>query len=96
MTGETERLRVRSSQIFDRLELQVKQIIREAEIREGLRTEITSSALANLMVSYVEGQISQFVRSGFKQTPLFHWQQHWQLLGRNLWVISQQHPASAI
>lgn len=96
LTGETERLRVRSSQIFDRLELQLKQIIREAEIREGLRTEITSSALANLMTSYIEGQISQFVRSGFKQTPLSHWQQHWQLLCQNLWAISQQHPASAI
>ena len=98
LTGETDRLRTRSSQIFDRLEIQIKQIIREAEIREGLRPSITSSLTANLISAYMEGKISQFVRSGFKQTPTVGWQQHWQLLNQNLWLTSQPYsdPASVV
>lgn len=96
LTGETERLRARSSQIFDRLETQLKQIIREAEMREGLRPAITSTALANLITAYIEGRVSQFVRSGFKQRPTADWQQQWQLLEQGLWLTSQQHAASTL
>jgi len=96
LTGETDRLRTRSCQIFDRLEMQIKQIIREAELREGLRPAITSSAMANLISAYIEGRISQFVRSGFKQTPTEGCQQQWQLLNKNLWLTSEQQPVSAV
>jgi len=96
LTGETERLRARSSQLFDRLETQLKQIIREAEMREGLRPAITSTALANLITAYIEGRVSQFVRSGFKQRPTADWQQQWQLLEQGLWLTSQQHAASIL
>ncbi len=96
LTGETERLRTRSSQIFDRMETQLKQIIREAEMREGLRPRITSSALANLITAYIEGRISQFVRSGFKQRPTADLQQQWQLLGQGLWLSAQQPAASVV
>lgn len=96
LTGETERLRTRSSQIFDRMETQLKQIIREAEMREGLRPRITSSALANLITAYIEGRISQFVRSEFKKRPTTDLQQQWQLLGQGLWLSAQQPAASAV
>ena len=39
LVGETERLRDRASQVFNRLDTQLKQIFREAEIKEGLRSE---------------------------------------------------------
>ncbi|HEY9136152.1 MAG TPA: nucleoid occlusion factor SlmA [Pseudomonadales bacterium] len=96
LTGETERLRARSSQLFDRLETQLKQIIREAEMREGLRPAITSTALANLITAYIEGRVSQFVRSGFKQRPTADWQQQWQLLEQGLWLNSHEHAASIL
>ena len=35
---------------------------------------------ANLLLSVVEGRVSQFVRSGFKQVPGQDWAAQWQLL----------------
>ncbi len=96
LTGETDRLRTRSSQIYDRLEIQIKKIIREAELREGLRPIITSSAMANLISVYIEGKVSQYVRSGFKQAPTEGWQQQWLLLNQNLWLTSQAQPVPAL
>ena len=38
LTGETSRLHTRIQQLFDRLETQLKQVLREAEIQEGQET----------------------------------------------------------
>lgn len=35
LSGETDRLRLRVAQLFERLETQLKQLLREAELREG-------------------------------------------------------------
>ena len=80
LAGETERLHRRVAQLFDRFETQLKQVIREAEMREGLRPVIPLSAAANLLMAAAEGRISQYVRSGFKQPPTADWAQQWQLL----------------
>lgn len=84
LTGEPGRLRSRVSQIFDRLESQLRQIVREAEIREGLRTNISSAATANLLIAFIEGKISQYVRTDFKQSPTENWEDHWQYLQQGL------------
>ncbi len=84
LTGETERLRARSAQIFDRLESQLKQILREAQIRENLRSPILPAALANLLLSYCEGQMLQFVRSEFRRSPLENWEIHWEFFQKYL------------
>lgn len=80
LAGESERLHHRVAQLFDRLETQLKQIVREAEMREGLRPAISAGAAANLMLASAEGRISQFVRSGFKRAPTLDWQEQWELL----------------
>lgn len=80
LAGESERLHHRVAQLFDRLETQLKQIVREAEMREGLRPVMSAGALANLMLASAEGRISQFVRSGFKRAPTVDWQEQWELL----------------
>jgi TetR/AcrR family transcriptional regulator len=80
LTGETERLRNRVGQLFDRLETQLKQILREAELREGKRTQIPVASAANLMMATAEGRLIQFVRSEFKRVPTAGWQQQWQVL----------------
>lgn len=80
LTGETERLRTRVIQFYDRLETQLKQILREAEIKEGLRTSITVTAAANLLLSAAEGRISQFVRNEFKRPPTQNWADQWSCL----------------
>ncbi|MGQ7261092.1 nucleoid occlusion factor SlmA [Vreelandella sp. V005] len=84
LTGETARLRQRVNQLFERLELQLKQILREAELREGLRPTIPASAAANLLAAQAEGRISQYVRSDFKRLPTEHWEDQWSLLSAQL------------
>ncbi len=80
LTGETARLRVRVAQLFERLETQIKQILREAELREGLRPNLPITAAANLLVATASGRISQFVRSEFRHPPTEHWQDQWPVL----------------
>ncbi|MDQ7732291.1 nucleoid occlusion factor SlmA [Halomonas sp. SpR1] len=84
LTGETARLRQRVNQLFERLEMQLKQILREAELREGLRPTIPASAAANLLAAQAEGRISQYVRSDFKRLPTEHWEDQWSLLSAQL------------
>jgi len=85
LSGETERLRVRVNQLFERLETQLKQIMREAEVREGLRTEIPAGSAANLMLAAAEGRIRQLVRSEFKRRPTEFWPEQWARLGTGLY-----------
>ena len=80
LTGENDRLRQRIQQFYDRLESQFRQILREAEMRERLRTRATVAATANLLLAVVEGRIAQFVRTGFRQSPVDNWQEQWDLL----------------
>lgn len=80
LTGETERLRTRINQFYERLETQIKQILREAEMREGVRTTVTVSTAANLLMALAEGRISQFVRSSFKRLPTEYWQDQWPVM----------------
>jgi TetR/AcrR family transcriptional regulator len=80
LTGETERLHQRVAQLFDRFETQLKQVIREAELREGLRPSIPLPAAANLLMAAAEGRISQYVRSGFQRLPTTEWAKQWELL----------------
>ncbi|MBR9912601.1 MAG: nucleoid occlusion factor SlmA [Gammaproteobacteria bacterium] len=80
LTGETERLRARVVQFFERLETQIKQILREAEVREGLRPIIPVTAAANLLLVTAEGKIAQFVRSEFKRGPTQLWEEQWPVL----------------
>ena len=92
LTGETARLRVRMTQLFDRLETQLKQILREAEIREGLRTTLQVSAAANLLLAAADGRITQYVRSDFRRLPTEHWEDQWQMLSARL-LVAAPHPA---
>ncbi|MFK0573620.1 nucleoid occlusion factor SlmA [Endozoicomonas sp.] len=80
LAGEPERLRQRVAQLFDRLETQLKQTLRESEIKEGVRTRMTVSVTANLMLSAAEGRIAQYVRSEFKRKPAENWSDQWVML----------------
>ena len=80
LAGETDRLRGRVAQFFDRLETQLRQFLREAELREGTGPQIDISIAANLMLSAAEGRVSQFVRSDFTRQPTDDWSSQWLLL----------------
>lgn len=84
LTGETERLRDRVAQLFERVETQLKQILREAELREGLRPNLPLAAAANMLMACAEGRITQFVRSEFRRLPTDHWADQWPVLIQGL------------
>ena len=93
LAGETERLRVRITQLFERIEAQLKQILREARIRENLRTPVSSAVLANLLMAVVEGRLMQFVRSEFRRSPTEDWEEQWKYLEQNLLQSLENSPA---
>lgn len=80
LVGETERLRMRIGQFYERLETQFKQVLREGEMNKELTASLPVSPTANLLLSVAEGRINQFVRTGFRRSPLEMWQDQWQLL----------------
>ncbi|WP_339897394.1 nucleoid occlusion factor SlmA [uncultured Gilvimarinus sp.] len=88
LTGETERLRNRVAQLFERVETQLKQIIREAELREGLRPNLPLSAAANMLMSLADGRITQFVRSEFRRMPTEYWDDQWAVIAQGLMRVS--------
>ena len=77
LAGEPDRLRHRMIQLFERLETQIKQVLREAEVNDGLRTRSTLNTTSNMILAMAEGRISQFVRSEFKRRPTEMWQDQW-------------------
>jgi TetR/AcrR family transcriptional regulator len=80
LTGETERLRTRVTQFYDRLETELRTILRNAELYEGMRSTVPTVVAANLLLATAEGRIGQFVRSGFKRRPTEFWQEQWPVL----------------
>lgn len=80
LTGETERLRVRVGQFYERVETQLKQVLREGEMNKELSLTVPVQAQANLLLAVVEGRIIQFVRSSFKRSPIENWNSQWVLL----------------
>ena len=84
LTGENERLGSRVNQLFEKLETQLKQILREAEIREGLRTQDSPSSTANLLLAAAEGRIRQYSRTNFRHKPTATWVDQWALLSQNI------------
>ena len=86
LVGETERLRIRISQFYERLETQFKQVLREGEMNAELTANLPVAPTANLLLSVAEGRINQFVRSGYRRGPLEMWEDQWQLL---LGVLNQ-------
>jgi TetR/AcrR family transcriptional regulator len=94
LAGESERLHQRVAQLFDRFETQLKQVIREAEMREGLRPAIPLPAAANLLMAAAEGRISQYVRSSFQRSPTADWSQQWNLLMQGFFREAVSQPVS--
>lgn len=85
LVGETQRLRDRIAQLHDRLETQLRQILREAGIDGVTRRSVTASA--RLLSAVLEGHVARFVRSGFKQSPLDGWNDQWEMLQETIFTV---------
>ena len=84
LLGENERLRSRIDVLFAKIETHIKQILREKTLREGVGFNIDEAILANLLLAFAEGRISQFVRSEFKQKPTQHFDEQWTFIQQQL------------
>lgn len=86
LMGEHDRLRGRIDDLFNRIEAQLKQVLREKALREQQRFNVDEGVLANLLLSYADGRIAQFVRSNFKRLPTEHFTLQWQAIEQQLAV----------
>jgi len=77
LLGENERLHLRVTQFFERIEIQIRQVLREANLTNGPRPISNIDAAANQMLIYIEGKLSQFVISSFKNKPTEHLEIQW-------------------
>ena len=77
LTGESPRLHQQVEQLYQRLETQLKQYLREAEMREQHRARLPVATAANLLMATAEGKVSQFCRSDFRRSPMEGWIDQW-------------------
>lgn len=89
MTGhalmfEQDRLQARINQLFERIETQLRQILRERKLREGKGFPVEENILAAQLLGQVEGSLNRFVRSNFKYKPTENFDEYWRLLSAEL------------
>lgn len=80
LLGENERLQVRIENLFSKLEAQIKQILREKPLLDGGKLAVDEAIAANLLLAYVEGRMSQFVRTQFTHKPTQNFKAQWAFL----------------
>ena len=80
LVGESEVLYARVGKFFNRIETQLKQVLREGEQRSELRGFTSPENVANLLLAIVEGRMVQFRRSRFRRRPTENWDQQWSAL----------------
>jgi len=85
LQGEQERLRERVQSLFEKLETQIKQVLRERKLREGKTFQSDELTIANFLLAYIEGKMNQFVRSDFKAKPSAQFEKQWLEL-QKIWL----------
>ncbi len=78
LTGETGRLRERIAQFYDRIETQLRQVLREGEAAGTASLAVNDTA--RLLLTVLEGRIANFIRSDFRRSPVEGWEEQWTLL----------------
>ncbi|MGL4600756.1 MAG: nucleoid occlusion factor SlmA [Plesiomonas sp.] len=81
---EQDRLQSRINQLFDRIEAQLRQVMRERKLREGKGFSHDESLLAVQLLAFCEGLMLRFVRSEFRNLPTTDFDVRWQLLTAEL------------
>ena len=74
---ENERLISRMNHFFDRIESSLRQILRESSVvRASPTPTLEANQRAALLVSFLQGRLQRYVRSGFKKSALEHLEAH--------------------
>ena len=70
LVHENERLQQRMNQFFDRIELSLRQVLREAAaVQQSQTPTVESQVRASVLTAFVVGRLQRFCRSGFKKAP---------------------------
>ena len=80
LLGENKKLHARTAHFFERIETQIRQILREANLSDGPRPISNIDAITNQVLSYIEGKLSYFVRSTFIKKPTEHMDIQWEVM----------------
>ncbi|WP_392552335.1 nucleoid occlusion factor SlmA [Orbus wheelerorum] len=81
---EQEQLQERVSQLFDRIETQIKQVLRERKLREGTAYSTDERILSSQILAFCEGMMARYVRSGFQYLPTADFELRWSLITKQL------------
>ena len=81
---EQDRLQGRINQLFERIEAQLRQVLREKRMREGEGYTTDETLLASQLLAFCEGMLSRFVRSEFKYRPTDDFDARWPLIAAQL------------
>ena len=89
MTGhalmfEQDRLQGRIKQLFERIEAQLRQVLKERKLREGKGFIVDETLLASQLLAFCEGMLSRYVRSEFRYRPTQEFDGRWPLLAAQL------------
>ncbi|WP_440800112.1 nucleoid occlusion factor SlmA [Serratia marcescens] len=89
MTGhalmfEQDRLQGRINQLFERIEAQLRQVLKERKLREGKGFIVDETLLASQLLAFCEGLLSRYVRSEFRYRPTQEFDARWPLLAAQL------------
>ncbi|MEE4300714.1 MAG: nucleoid occlusion factor SlmA [Pseudomonadales bacterium] len=86
LAGETERLRRRMAQFYERIETELRTVLRDGELALGLRSTLPANIAVRTMLALAEGRIAQFVRSEFRRDPTEHFDLEWSALAAALFT----------
>lgn len=89
MTGhalmfEQDRLQGRINQLFERIDAQLRQVLKERKLREGKGFIVDETLLASQLLAFCEGMLSRYVRSEFRYRPTQEFDARWPLLAAQL------------
>lgn len=86
LVGEEDRLLSRVERFFDRLETQLKQVVRESKMRGDVAGSVAVEDCVDIILSFVEGRMHRFLRSQFKKGPLEGWERQWSVIANALFT----------
>ncbi|MFC0308878.1 nucleoid occlusion factor SlmA [Gallibacterium trehalosifermentans] len=77
---EDKSLQLRVAAFFDRLELQLVNVLQMRKLREGRGFNVDERVIAGHLVLLCEGQFMRYVRSNFRHSPSQNFAVQWQLI----------------
>jgi TetR/AcrR family transcriptional regulator len=86
LAGETERLRRRMAQFYDRMETELRAVLRDGELAIGVRSTLPANIAVDTMLALAEGHIARFVRSEFRRPPTENFDVEWSTLAAALFT----------